>query len=50
MSKTSQLVELVKAGTHVIRGAAVYRKTQSNEWVRSTSWRKDVILRAAATM
>lgn len=51
MSKTSQLIELVKAGTHMIRGATVYRKTLSGEWVRSAIWRKDVIFRAAvATM
>ncbi len=50
MNKTKELVKLVNSGSHKIDGYAVYRKISSGAWVRSTAWRKDVVLRASVEL
>lgn len=50
MNKTKELVKLVNSGSHKIDGYTVYRKISSGEWVRSSVWRKDVVLRASVEL
>jgi len=50
MNKTQLLVSLVLNNESKIDGAVLYRRTMSGEWVRSTKFRKDVVVRAAAIL
>jgi len=47
-TKTQDLLSKIEAGTHKIDGSTVWRWVASRGWwVRDTSWRADVVFRAA---
>jgi hypothetical protein len=51
MTKTTELLNNIKAGTHKIDGNTVLRWVESRGWwVRDTSWRADVVSRAAVAL